>query len=116
MIDTNYKAWLLEVNLSPSLNTDSKLDRAIKTELLVDLFNLVGIVPAELRVNEVTARFFRHERLNTKFVIDETAKELKRCGKFQRIFPSEDSYRYKRFFEKVRLSNEIVCAKMGRLL
>lgn len=43
LIDSNLKPWLLEVNLSPSLNTDSKLDFTTKGMLLADLFNLVGI-------------------------------------------------------------------------
>lgn len=43
LIDSNFKPWLLEVNLSPSLNTDSKLDFTTKGMLLADLFNLVGI-------------------------------------------------------------------------
>jgi len=30
LIDSNLKPWLLEVNLSPSLNTDSPLDLKIK--------------------------------------------------------------------------------------
>ena len=43
LIDENLKPWLLEVNLSPSMNTDSPLDVKIKTKMLVDLFNLVGL-------------------------------------------------------------------------
>ena len=42
LIDNNFKPWLLEVNLSPSMNTDSKLDFETKGMLLADLFNLVG--------------------------------------------------------------------------
>jgi hypothetical protein len=34
---------LLEVNLSPSLNTESPLDLYIKSNLLVDTFNLLGL-------------------------------------------------------------------------
>jgi tubulin polyglutamylase TTLL5 len=45
LIDNNLKPWLLEVNLSPSLNTESALDIKIKTSLLVDLFNMVGFHP-----------------------------------------------------------------------
>ncbi len=37
--------WLLEVNLSPSLNCDSPLDLKIKSNLISDLFTLIGIVP-----------------------------------------------------------------------
>jgi D-alanine-D-alanine ligase-like ATP-grasp enzyme len=47
LIDSNFKPWLLEVNLSPSLNTDSKLDFSTKGLLLADLFNLVGIKTVE---------------------------------------------------------------------
>ena len=43
LLDENLKPWLLEVNLSPSLNTESSLDIKIKTKMLVDLFNMVGI-------------------------------------------------------------------------
>jgi hypothetical protein len=45
LIDETLKPWLLEVNLSPSLNTESALDISIKTKLLVDLFNMVGFCP-----------------------------------------------------------------------
>jgi len=43
IIDSNLKPWLLEVNLSPSLATDSPLDLNIKGNLITDLFNLIGI-------------------------------------------------------------------------
>lgn len=43
LIDDQLNPWLLEVNLSPSMNTDSPLDFKIKTNLLKDLFNLIGV-------------------------------------------------------------------------
>lgn len=43
LIDSDLKPWLLEVNLSPSLATDSPLDMTIKSTLLSDVFNLVGV-------------------------------------------------------------------------
>ena len=43
IIDSNLKPWLLEVNLSPSLATDSPLDLHIKGALVADALNLVGI-------------------------------------------------------------------------
>ena len=45
LIDKNLKPWLLEVNVCPSLNSSSPLDRKIKHTLLSDIFNLIGIVP-----------------------------------------------------------------------
>ena len=43
LLDSDLKPWLLEVNLSPSLATDSPLDLNIKSTLLCDTFNLVGL-------------------------------------------------------------------------
>ena len=43
LIDSDLKPWLLEVNLSPSFATDAPLDLSIKSTLLVDILNLVGI-------------------------------------------------------------------------
>jgi hypothetical protein len=43
LVDEKLKVWLLEVNFSPSMNTDSDLDLAVKGNMLADLFNLVGI-------------------------------------------------------------------------
>ena len=43
LVDENFKPWLLEVNLSPSLNTDTQLDFKVKGGLIADLFTLVGV-------------------------------------------------------------------------
>ena len=45
LIDENFKAWLLEVNVNPSLHCTSPLDLSIKTELVTDIFNIIGIIP-----------------------------------------------------------------------
>lgn len=44
LVDEELKPWLLEVNLSPSMRAESPLDWRIKSSLLADSFNLVGIV------------------------------------------------------------------------
>ena len=43
LLDENLKAWLIEVNLSPSLATGSQLDFKIKSNLINDYLNLIGI-------------------------------------------------------------------------
>lgn len=43
ILDQDLKPWILEVNLSPSLAFDSPLDYHIKSNLLVDCFNIVGV-------------------------------------------------------------------------
>jgi hypothetical protein len=43
ILDSELKPWLLEVNLSPSLACESPLDLTIKSNLLADTFNMIGI-------------------------------------------------------------------------
>ncbi|CAE8724700.1 unnamed protein product [Polarella glacialis] len=43
LVDADLKPWLLEVNLSPSMQAESPLDWTIKSALLSDALNLVGI-------------------------------------------------------------------------
>jgi len=45
LIDSNLKPWLMEVNMSPSMNTDSPLDLKIKGNMIADLLSLVGVNP-----------------------------------------------------------------------
>ena len=40
LIDSDLKPWLLEVNLSPSLNCEAPIDLKIKVRDCVDLLNL----------------------------------------------------------------------------
>jgi tubulin polyglutamylase TTLL5 len=43
LLDSNLRPWLLEINLSPSLACDSPLDLEIKSRLVADTLNMVGI-------------------------------------------------------------------------
>lgn len=43
LIDSDLKPWLIEINLSPSLACDSPIDLEIKSNLISNTLNLVGI-------------------------------------------------------------------------
>lgn len=45
LIDKNYKPWLLEVNWSPSLATESPYDKVLKTNLIQDTLRIINISP-----------------------------------------------------------------------
>lgn len=45
MIDSDFKAWLIEVNVNPSLHCTSPLDLSIKSDLISDIITIVGVVP-----------------------------------------------------------------------
>lgn len=49
LIDENLRPWLLEINLSPSLNTDSNLDLTIKGAMLSEMFTMMGVVSLDQR-------------------------------------------------------------------
>ncbi|CAI5670786.1 unnamed protein product [Oreochromis niloticus] len=42
MLDENLKPWILEVNISPSLHSNTGLDVSIKGQMIKDLLNLAG--------------------------------------------------------------------------
>lgn len=58
MLDANLTPWLIEVNLSPSLQTDSPLDLKIKTSLIKDCFTLVGIRKPPGETTPVSNEYF----------------------------------------------------------
>jgi len=55
LLDSKLKPWLLEINTSPSLSSSSALDKRIKTMLIVDTLNLVGVQPYDRRNYEKEA-------------------------------------------------------------
>ena len=42
-LDQNLKPWLLEVNHSPSFNTDTPLDKQIKIKVVIDALSLLNL-------------------------------------------------------------------------
>ena len=49
LLDAELKPWLLEVNVSPSLSSSSPFDKRVKTMLVCDTMNLVGVTPYDRR-------------------------------------------------------------------
>jgi hypothetical protein len=50
LVDDNLQPWLIEVNASPSLATETPLDRAVKPQLVKDIIALVDPLPIDRRV------------------------------------------------------------------
>jgi len=57
LIDEGLNPWLLEVNVSPSLNCDSELDFKLKSNLIGDIINTVGIIPSGLLSENITKNY-----------------------------------------------------------
>lgn len=67
LVDANLRPWLMEVNLNPSLNTDTELDMKIKSMLMTDIFNLIGLEPYS-HCNDFQEPSFEVENLSHKRV------------------------------------------------
>jgi hypothetical protein len=56
MIDDKLNPWLLEINMNSSLSCDSPLDQRIKSGLITDLLNLVGVSNIDLQSDGKSAQ------------------------------------------------------------
>ena len=63
IIDKNFKPWLLEVNVSPSLSSSSPMDKYIKTLMLSDSLYLSGFRLFDRKVLEKTKASNAKQRL-----------------------------------------------------
>ncbi len=132
LLDSGVKPWLMEVNIYPSLETDSVLDEIIKTRLVCDSLNLAGLrvseiweAPNQEHANRVPApkkellgRYVRDlDNLSEENIFDklspddcevlfENDEELFRKGDYELIFPVRENIdQYKKFFEVERYNN-----------
>lgn len=71
LVDSDLKPWLIEVNLSPSLNTESPIDMKIKSAMMSDLLTVVGI-PA---IDPVLKRAQFNQKINN-LTQDENSKKF----------------------------------------
>ncbi|XP_022090548.1 tubulin polyglutamylase TTLL5-like [Acanthaster planci] len=54
LIDENLKPWVLEVNLSPSLACDAPIDLKIKSNMVSDLFSLIGFIAQDPMMRRIS--------------------------------------------------------------
>lgn len=119
LIDSNLKAWLMEVNMSSSMNTDSPLDLKIKGNMISDLFTMIGVAPLTDRYldgNHLKQDIKNYKKPDHKqielgpverFLLKEVEAENNRRGGWKRVFPVADR-RYKQFFEVDRYYNRLL--------
>ena len=133
LVDSNLKPWIMEVNVCPSLNSSSPLDRKIKTTLISDIMNLIGFQPydkkkyeEEMKKRIPEKRKYPYKNINELMdlnddnyveklnpedwnIIFETDEEFYRKGEFERLFPNKDNVDiYSSFFECLRYNNLMI--------
>ena len=123
LIDEHLNCWLMEVNLSPNLHFDAAIDLKIKGEMIAEIFDLIRIVPYDIR-NEIyennskfssIAKFLNYKELKDIKITNEikqeiwdTEEELARVKQFKRIFPTVKYPLYQKFFDRERCINYIL--------
>ncbi|XP_072902278.1 tubulin monoglutamylase TTLL4 isoform X1 [Hemitrygon akajei] len=90
MLDENLKMWVLEVNISPSLHSNSPLDINIKGQMISDLLNLAGfIIPEKDVTPNLTKSTSATRPKSSELSPDE---KLKRVYYLSQKSPSKDFY------------------------
>jgi tubulin polyglutamylase TTLL4 len=121
LVDKSLKPWLLEVNVSPSLSSSSPFDKRVKTGLIAETFNLVGLVvpetagapiPVPTKKNVLA---FKSETGIEEFdefdwrLVTATLDEWSRRGKWQVAYPTKVSVeKFLGMIETRRYSNEVL--------
>jgi len=127
LIDSNLKPWLLEVNMNSSLACETEMDRLIKSDLISNLFTLIGVEPLsnksnpEQKRNQNFSKFAafkskkdsrvktsKRQRRQDLAIIQETREEVLRAKRWKLIYPSYNVAMYKCYFEEDREFNSIL--------
>jgi tubulin polyglutamylase TTLL6/13 len=72
-LDEKLSPWLLEVNHSPSFNTDTLLDRVVKTNLLTETMKLLAINPKDRIKSRKIEKAKAMERIKGKSNVESTS-------------------------------------------
>lgn len=133
LIDDTLKPWVLEVNLSPSLATDAPLDMKLKSHVVADFFNLMGVEAVDpLSRRSKDARISHAYNLgrsgkspspqtfDAALLSPEDVKLLKwvtdqneRRGGYIRIFPRADTWtNYGALLENKTHTNELLASRL----
>ena len=114
LLDENLNPWLMEVNLNPSLNCDSKLDLKVKSKLLTDIFNIIGVIPFSH-----DGKFTPFEQLNEykdskeEAIIESLCEFARPTGDFERVFPLKNNIDYyRKFVSNPEIENTALWEKM----
>lgn len=131
MLDKKGKVILIEVNVSPSLHSNSKLDQDIKGNLVADIFNVTGFSPYKPKSSppitsadrQANAKILmQSEEINNKKILQNLSDyhrylilkieyERQRKGKLERLIPAPGIWKkYKRFFDTIRVDNIMLSA------
>ncbi|PHS27718.1 MAG: amylase [Robiginitomaculum sp.] len=115
LVDADLKPWILECNLSPSLEVCAGLEDGGDTETIIKR-NMVADMVSLLGLNAPVVDYSGLDRAER--IVRRSEDEMTRAGGFQRLFPAKDSVEdYLSFFPVPRYGDMISArAVLGREL
>ena len=107
ILDEKLNPWLLECNLNPSLSCDTEVDLKIKSKLVTDVLNIIGLVPFSHDGHNRPLDYPNYYKTFVEEAVTESLCEFKRpTGGFERLFPTKDNIEiYKKFIDNPGESN-----------
>jgi len=104
MVDSHFKPWLLEINISPHLGEENlSMERKILlSETLVDTFNILGMVPYSHVNGKAYEGEYEIEDPVEEAVQQSICEFTRPLGGFERIFPLNSNIQYYKKFFKVK--------------
>ena len=92
LLDEKLKPWLLECNLNPSLSCDTEVDLKVKSKLITDVLNIIGLVPFSHDGNDKPLDYPNYYKSTVEEGVTESLCEFERpSGGFERIFPLKEN-------------------------
>ena len=107
LLDKNFRPWLLEVNYGPDMANIDDFDLILKSKVITDLYNIVGLVPFRKgEYNNIPYDEVYDYKNKIDEVIDDSICELDRPrGGFNLLFPLKDNIDY--YSQFVPFANKI---------
>jgi hypothetical protein len=94
ILDDDFNVYLLEVNDGPSLSLYDNMDRDIKTKLMADTFNLIGIVPfAHDETQKPMDEVYEYNNRSEEEVDYALCEFSRPKGNYERIFPVKNNFK-----------------------
>ena len=102
ILDNQLNPWLLECNINPSLNCDMDVDTKVKSKLITDILNIIGLVPFTHDKREKPLDKDNYYISSIDEAVTESLCEFVRpTGGFERIFPLKENIEvYRKFIDK----------------
>ena len=102
ILDNQLNPWLLECNINPSLNCDMDVDTKVKSKLITDILNIIGLIPFTHDKREKPLDKDNYYVSSIDEAVTESLCEFVRpTGGFERIFPLKENIEvYRKFIDK----------------